>query len=128
MIFIAPNGRTEVSKVVLRSSTQSVAIYGDFFLRKLRLDLVSHDPKLEAPATLTLLRSLSQSCSKAADAPPHRFPWARIARVQVLARERTGPFSPTAAFASLQGNSRATRLREVRGGKINFWSRSIIPF
>ena len=37
-------------------------------------------------------RSLSQNCSKAADAPPHRYPWPHIERVPVLARESHGDF------------------------------------
>ena len=40
--------------------------------------------KLEVLATPSILRSLSQNCSEASDAPPHRCPWAHIARKQVL--------------------------------------------
>ena len=36
--------------------------------------------------------SLSQNCSEAADAPPHRCPWAHISLKQVLARESHGAF------------------------------------
>ena len=49
--------------------------------------------KLEILATRTLLQSLSQNCSVAADAPPHRCQWAQILRVQVLAREHGAFFS-----------------------------------
>ena len=40
-----------------------------------------------------LSSNLSQNCSEAAEAPPHRCSWARIAREQVLARESHGAFS-----------------------------------
>ena len=41
-------------------------------------------------ATQSLLPDLSQNCSEAADAPPHRCPWGHIERVQLLAREGSG--------------------------------------
>ena len=49
--------------------------------------------KLEVLATPSSLRSLSQNFSEAAEAPPHRYPWTKITRKQVLARERHGAFS-----------------------------------
>ena len=54
---------------------------------------------------------------------PHRFPWAHIARKQVLARERTGPFSSHGSFCLVKVNGRAIRLREARVGTINYWTR-----
>ena len=47
-------------------------------------------------------RSLSQNFSKAADAPPHRYPWPHIERVQVLARESHGDFSSHGSFCLVQ--------------------------
>ena len=41
-------------------------------------------------AAPTRLRSLSHNFSEAADVPPHRWPWAHIARKHVLARESHG--------------------------------------
>ena len=75
--------------------------------------------KLGVLATPSLLRSLSQNCSEAADAPPpHRRRWANIARKQVLSRESHGPcFFPHGSFSLVKVNG---RLREVRGGTIKF--------
>ena len=81
----------EVSQVLLRSSTQPVAIWRQFPSQASTCFSLT-TRKLEVLAAPTLLRSLSQNCSEAADAPPHRCPWAHIARVQVLARESHGAF------------------------------------
>ena len=67
-----------------------------------------------------MLRSLSQKCSEAADARPHRCPWTHIARKQVLARESNRAFFlPRQLFpreserssASLESDRRMTSTR-----------------
>ena len=68
-------------------------------------------------AAQTRLRSLPHNCSEAADAPPHRWPWARIARKQVLARESHGACFLPRQLLPREANG---RLREVRGGTIQF--------
>ena len=87
-----------------------------------RLDGESSDllqsRKLEALATPSLFRSLSKNYSEAADAPPpHRCRWALIARKQVLSRESHGACFSHGSFCLVKKNG---RLREVRGGTINF--------
>ena len=75
--------------------------------------------KLEVLATPSLLRSLSQNCSEAADAPPpHRCRWAHISRKQVLSRESHGAcFFSHGSFCLVKVNG---RLRKVRVGTIKF--------
>ena len=73
--------------------------------------------KLEVLATPSSLRSLSQNFSEAAEAPPHRYPWTKITRKQVLARERHGAFSTHNSSCVVKVNG---FLREVRGGTIKF--------
>ena len=55
---------------------------------------VSYSPvySLVAGSSASYSSSLSQNCSEAAEAPPHRYSWAHIARKQVLARESQGAF------------------------------------
>ena len=53
--------------------------------------------KLEVLATPSSLRSLSQNFSEAAEAPPRRCPWAKIARYRRSLARATGPFPPTTA-------------------------------
>ena len=97
----------EVSQVFLRSSTQSVAIWRQFPSHASTCFSLTTG-KLAVLAAPAFLRSLSRSCSEAADATPHRCPWAHIEPVQVLARESHGAFfPPTAASASCKGNGRA---------------------
>jgi hypothetical protein len=73
--------------------------------------------KLEVLATPSSLRSLSQNFSEAAEAPPHRYPWTKITRKQVLARESHGAFSTHNSSCVVKVNG---FLREVRGGTIKF--------
>ena len=73
--------------------------------RSASFDLL-YSRKSEVLATPALLRSLSQNCSEAADAPPHRCPWAHMSRKQVLARESHGAFSLPRQL--LKVNGRAT--------------------
>ena len=87
----------EVSQALLRSSTQPVAIWRQFPSQASNYFSLTAR-KLEVLATPSLLRSLSQNCSKAAEAPPRRCPWAHIARVQVGARSR----EPRALFLPRQ--------------------------
>ena len=53
--------------------------------------------KLEVLASPSSLRSLSQNFSEAAEAPPRRCPWAKIARYRRSLARATGPFPPTTA-------------------------------
>ena len=73
--------------------------------------------KLEVLATQSSLRSLSQSFSEAAEAPPHRYPWTKITHKQVLACESHGAFSTHISSCVVKVNG---FLREVRGGTIKF--------
>ena len=62
---------------MLRSSTQPVAVRWQFASRA--STCFSHATrKLEVLVMPTLLRSLSLSCSEAADAQPRRCPWAHV--------------------------------------------------
>ena len=73
-------------------------------------------------ATPPFHRSLPQNSSEAADAPPHHFTWAHIARKQLLARKSHG-----ACFLPRQLLPREVncRLREVMATQPNFWTRSM---
>ena len=74
---------------------------------------------LVAGSSASCSSSLSQNCSEAAEAPPHRYSWAHIARKQVhssLARA-TGPVFFHGSFCLMKVNG---RLRGVRGGTIKF--------
>ena len=108
-----------VSQVLIRLNAQPVALWRQFS-SPASTCFSLRTTKLAALATPTLLRSLSQNCLCAADAPPHCCPWAHIARVQVRARESHEAFSSNGSFCLVNANGRAARLREVRGGTANW--------
>ena len=72
-------------------------------------------------ATPSLLRSLSQKRSEAADAPPHRCRWAPFAHKQELARESHGACFFHDSFWLVK----STAVSERSGvAQSNFWTRS----
>ena len=78
----------EVSQVFLRSSTQPVGVWRQFISRASTCFSLA-TWKLEVLAAPAFIRSLSQNCSEAADAQPHRCSWAHV-NICSLARA-TGP-------------------------------------